>query len=217
MTSTASRGSTAAAPTTAVDARDDIAAHRSDPRYLRLMQATRRAAKKGYESVSMRELAASTRMSLTTIYQFCPSKDQLIAEAHADRMERFRARLEAEPPRGQTADARVRRVVNDMVDTLEQDEVVTRTLMRALYSGDPGVAAGRAAVTASYRAIIDGAIGDDDLPDRDAVIETFGFVLDAVILDWLMPGLTSQGHDASYARGVLDRAVTVLFGRVEQP
>lgn len=209
MTSTASggtgNGSTAAAPI------DEIAEHRRDPRYLRLLKATRKAARKGYEHVSMRDLAASTRMSLTTIYSFCASKDQLIAEAHADRMERFRERLEAHPPQGPTAADRVREVVDDMVDSLEQDEVVTRTLMRAIYSGDPGVAAGRNAVTESYRAIIEGAIGDDPLADRDAVIETFAYVLDAVILDWLMPGLTSADHDAQHARGVLDRAVAVLF------
>jgi AcrR family transcriptional regulator len=177
------------------------------------MQATRKAARKGYDAVSMRELAAVTRMSLTTIYQFCASKDQLIAEAHADRMERFRERLEQQPPEGATAEDRVRKVMREMVETLEHDAAVTRTLMRALYSGAPGVSASRTAVNASYRAIIDGAIGDEVVYERAAVIETLGYVLDAAILDWLVPGLTSDDHDAAHARNVLDRAVTVLFGR----
>ena len=68
-------------------------------------------------------------------------------------------------------------------------------------------------MTASYRAIIDGAIGDDHIAHRADVIETFGYVLDAVILDWLMPGLISDEHDAARAHDVLDRAVTVLFER----
>jgi AcrR family transcriptional regulator len=195
------------------DRADEFATRRRDPRYLRLMSATRRAARKGYDGVSMRELAAETRMSLTTIYEFCSSKDQLIAEAHADRMERFRSRLAEQPSAGASAEARVRRIVDGMVDALEKDEVVTRTLMRALYSGHPGVAPSRKAVTATYRAIVDEAIGDEEVRDRAAVIETFGFVLDAVILDWLMPGLTSDDHDAAFAREALNQAVTVLFRR----
>jgi AcrR family transcriptional regulator len=176
------------------------------------MAATRRAARKGYDGVSMRELASTTKMSLATIYGFCPSKDQLIAEAHADRMEHFRARLDEDPPQGRTAEERVQAVAEGMVDALEKDEVATRTLMRALYSGGPGVGASRLAVSATYRAIVDAAIGDEDIPDRAAVIETFGFVLNSVILDWLTPGLTSEGHDAAFAREALDQAIHVLLG-----
>src|SRR5512141_2571962 len=132
----------------ALEATDDLALRRQDPRYLRLMAATRRAARKGYDSVSMRELASTTKMSLATIYGFCPSKDQLIAEAHADRREHFRARLDEDPPRGRTAEERVQAVAHGMVDALEKDEVATRTLMRALYSGGPGVGASRLAVSA---------------------------------------------------------------------
>ena len=194
------------------DGAEELAARREDPRYLRLMAATRHAARNGYDSVSMRELASTTKMSLATIYSFCPSKDQLIAEAHADRMEHFRGLLAKAPPRGRTAEARVKVVAHGMVDTLEKDEVATRTLMRALYSGGPGVGASRLAVSATYRAIIDGAIGDEDIADRAAVIETFGFVLNSVILDWLTPGLTSEGHDAAFAREALDQAIHVLFG-----
>jgi AcrR family transcriptional regulator len=190
---------------------DALAARREDPRYLRLMAATRRVARNGYDSVSMRELASTTKMSLATIYSFCPSKDQLIAEAHADRMEHFRVLLDEAPPEGRTAEARVKVVAHGMVDTLEKDEVATRTLMRALYSGGPGVGASRIAVSATYRAIIDAAIGDEDIADRAAVIETFGFVLNSVILDWLTPGLTSEGHDAAFAREALDQAIHVLF------
>ena len=84
------------------DADDDdtLAARRADPRYQRLMNATRVAARKGYDAVSMRELAETCRLSMTTIYQFCRSKDHLIAEAHLSNMESFRTRISARPPRG---------------------------------------------------------------------------------------------------------------------
>ena len=212
MTSSAATKTSSGDGAIAVEATEELAQRRSDPRYLRLMSATRRAARRGYEGVSMRELAATTQMSLATMYGFCPSKDQLIAEAHADRMERFRARLDEDPPKGDTAEERVQAVAHGMVDTLEQDETATRTLMRALYSGGPGVGSSRLAVSATYRAIVDAAIGDEDIADRAAVIETFGFVLNSVILDWLTPGLTSEGHDAAFARQALDQAIHVLLG-----
>src|SRR5450432_507952 len=72
----------------------------ADPRYRRLIEATRDLAAQGYDAVSMREPANVTHMSLTTIYQLGGSKDQLIAEAHADRMVKFREQLSRRPPTG---------------------------------------------------------------------------------------------------------------------
>jgi hypothetical protein len=48
-----------------------VAERRADPRYRRLMEATRLAAREGYDAVSMRDLADKCRLSMTTIYQFC--------------------------------------------------------------------------------------------------------------------------------------------------
>src|SRR5690606_6154336 len=110
-----------------------------DERYRRLMAATREAARNGYDAVSMRELAEATRMSLTTVYQFCPSKDCLIAEAHIGRMEDLRTNLTRRPPRGKTARARVLKVVRTMMEQVEADEELNATLMRAVYSLDPHV------------------------------------------------------------------------------
>ena len=209
-----STDSTAVRDQARADAMSDdeaLAARRHDPRYLELMKATRQAARKGYDGVSMRDLAAATSMSLSTIYGYCSSKDQLIAEAHADRMELFRARIEEAPPLGATAADRVREVIGQMVDSMENDDAVTRTMMRALYSGQPGVGPSRAAAASSYRAMIDIAVGADEIDERDAVIETLAFVLDAVILDWLVPGLTSEGHYTDEARRVLNQAIRLLF------
>ena len=69
----------------------------------------------------MRELANLMHMSLSTIYQLGGSKDQLIAEAHADRMAKFREALHRKPPRGATAEDRVRNVLRQYVSTLDRD------------------------------------------------------------------------------------------------
>ncbi|HEX7094436.1 MAG TPA: TetR family transcriptional regulator [Acidimicrobiales bacterium] len=194
------------------DEGSELEARRRDPRYQRLMAATREVARGGYDAVSMRELAEITRMSLTTIYQFCSSKDHLIAEAHLERMEAFRHMLSHSKRGGGTVEERVLRVVRGIVNALERDEVMTRTLMRAMYSVDPGVAEVSKAVGTAYRDMVDDAIGDDDLPDREAVIETLGRVIDSAIYGWV-----ARGSSVADVRDTLEKAVRVLVGSCEQP
>jgi AcrR family transcriptional regulator len=184
-----------------------VAAKQSDPRYQRLMEATRAAAREGYDAVSMRQLAETCRLSMTTIYQFCGSKDQLIAEAHLENMETFRALVSANPPRGATAEDRVLRVMRSFAKALEVDEALSRTLMRAMYSLEPEVADVRADVGQSYATMLDAAIGDADLQDRAAVIATLGHVIDSVILGWL-----TRRHDVVWVRRQLESAVRALLG-----
>ena len=171
------------------------------------MAATRDAARGGYESVSMRDLAETCRVSMTTIYQFCRSKDQLIAEAHASSLQAWRDRLVARPPRGATAADRVMSVMRSYAKALDQDETLSRTMMRAMYSLDPDASASRASVSTTFAALIDAAIGDEVVDDRQALTATLGHVIDSVILGWL-----THRHDVAWVRAELETAVRVLFG-----
>jgi AcrR family transcriptional regulator len=193
--------------THSVDA--ELEQRRKDPRYQRLMAATREAARGGYDAVSMRGLADTTRMSLTTVYQFCSSKDHLIAEAHLEVMEEFRESLSNGRRRGRTAEERVRQVMRGIVNGLERDETLTRTLMRAIYSLDAGATEVGRSVGATSNAMIDAAIGDEQIEDRVAVIEVLGRVVDSAVYGWL-----ARGDDVRQVRATLDRAVHVLLGRV---
>ena len=189
-----------------VETPDEMTDRRQDPRYQRLMEATRAAARNGYDAVSMRELAETCRMSMTTIYQFCRSKDQLIAEAHLSTMQGFRSRVAARPPRGTTAEQRLLSVVRSFAKALVVDEQISRTLMRAVYSLDPSVSETRASLGTTSSTIFDAAIGDDDIKDRAAVVSTLGHVIDSVIFNWL-----SRRHDATWVRTELETAVHTLF------
>ena len=155
----------------------------------------------------MRDLARETKMSLNTVYKFCGSKDQLIAEAHAERMDDFRAVLAERPPRGDTAQKRVKVVLRGIAGALERNDVMTRTLMRSIYSGGTGVAVACQAVTGSYHSMIDAAIGSEAIADRDAVIETLGHVINSVVINWL-----NNGWDAARVSSVLADAARVLVG-----
>lgn len=172
------------------------------------MDATRAAARNGYDAVSMRELAETCRLSMTTIYQFCRSKDQLIAEAHLEDFEAFRQRNATRPPAGATAEARVRQVMRAFAKALAVDETLARTLMRAMYSLDPAVTTPRELVGDAYRSMIDVAIGDERIERRDEVIGTLGHVIDSVIIGWL-----AGRHDITWVRAELDDAVGALLAR----
>lgn len=182
-----------------------VAARRADPRYQRLIAATRRAARGGYDAVSMRDLAREAQVSMTTVYQFCGSKDHLIAEAHLEWMETFRARMLERPPRGRTAAARVRTYIRQITDAWENQPVLTMTLQRAVYAVDPGARAVKAASGAAYRAIMDAAIGDEDVADRETVIEILGHVIDSVTYGWVCGTYSTEE-----GRRILDRTVRLL-------
>ena len=183
-----------------------LAERRDDERYQRLMAATRRAARQGYESVSMRELAQSTHMSMTTVYQYCSSKDHLIAEAHLEWMERFSHSLPSHPPRGRTAQARVLKYVGDVISAWQENELLMMTLQRALYSLDAGVSEVRASLHQNFVEIMDVMIGDDDVPNRVSALEIVGHVLDSVTYRWIAGTV-----DIGEARRILERTVRTVI------
>lgn len=185
---------------------DALAARRADPRYQRLMAATRQAARQGYDAVSMRDLARQAQISMTTVYQFCGSKDHLIAEAHLEWMEDFRARMLAHPPTGRRAVARVQTYIRQITDAWENQPVLTMTLQRAIYAVDPGSREVRAATGDSYRAIMDTAIGDQVVADREMIIEILGHVIDSVTYGWVC-----GTYDAAEGREILERTVRTLL------
>jgi TetR/AcrR family transcriptional regulator, cholesterol catabolism regulator len=191
---------------------DELEARRDDPRYQRLMEATREAARLGYDAVSMRELANATRMSLTTVYQFCSSKDHLIAEAHVDRMLALRDRIVRRPPRGRSAEARVLAVMRGIVEGLDRDDPLSWTMMRAMYAPDPGVRACRRALDGSFGAMLDAAIGDAEVEGRADIIATLGHVVDSAILGWVNGSLEADGVYRE-----IERAVRLLLRAAAEP
>lgn len=183
-----------------------LAERRADPRYQRLVAATRRAARHGYDAVSMRDLARDAQISMATVYQFCSSKDHLIAEAHLEWMEVFRERMLRHPPRGRSAASRARTYIKQITDAWDKEPVLTLTLQRAIYSVDPGVRDVRRLTGDAYRSIMESALGDEQVPNRDAVIEILGHVIDSVIHGWVC-----GAYDTDEGRRILDRTVTTLL------
>ncbi len=191
-----------------------LAVKREDPRYQRLMAATRVAASAGYDKVSMRELAESCHISLRTIYRrFCASKDQLIAEAHLDGLEAFRDRLATQPRSGGSAADRVIRAMRAFTKALEADEMRSRTMLRALYAPDAAGGGSRRSVGETFAGIVDAALaGEVDATRRDAVISTLAHVLNSAILGWL-----NGGRDVAWVDQQVESTVRLLFEPVAAP
>lgn len=191
-----------------------LAVKREDPRYQRLMAATREAAAAGYDNVSMRELAESCHISLRTIYRrFCASKDQLIAEAHLDGLDAFRRRVTKQPPAGGSAADRVIRVMRAFTNALESDEIRSRTMLRALYSPDGGPGGPRTLVGDTFAGIVEAALGGEvDESRREAVISTLAHVLNSAILGWL-----NGGQDVAWVNRQVESTVRLLFDPVVAP
>lgn len=179
---------------------------RNDQRYQRLMAITRRAAHNGYDAISMREIAAASSMSMTTIYQYCSSKDHLIAEAHLEWMENFRNEMLKHPPRGRCAATRVSTYIDQITSAWETHESLTMTLQRAIYSMDPGVRDVRASLARAYSDFMHLAIGGEQVNDRDSVVEILGHVIDSVTHGWVTGRFT-----AKQASAVLKRTVRTLL------
>jgi AcrR family transcriptional regulator len=191
-----------------------LAEKREDPRYQRLMAATRAAASAGYDKVSMRELAESCHISLRTIYRrFCASKDQLIAEAHLDGLDAFRDRLAKQPRAGGSAADRVIRVMRTFTKALEADETRSRTMLRALYAPDAAGGGSRLSVADTFSGIVDAALaGELDETRREAVISTLAHVLNSAILGWL-----NGGRDVAWVDRQVESTVRLLFEPAAAP
>ena len=61
---------------------------------------------------------------------------------------------------------------------------------------------------ASIMQMVDTAIGDEEIPDRDAVIETLGRVIDSAVYGWI-----ARGDDVATVRCTLEQAVRLLLRR----
>jgi hypothetical protein len=107
---------------------------------------------------------------------------------------------------GGTAQQRVQSVVLAFANALEADELRSRAMLRALYSLDAEASELRAGVGESFATIIDAAIGETQVADRRAVINSLAHVMDSVIGIWL-----ARRGDGTWVRGELESAVRVLL------
>lgn len=162
----------------------------------------------GYEAVMMKEVAERAGVALATVYRYFASKDQLLAVALVGWGGVLEERLRARPPRGDTAADRVADTLGRAVRAVEAEPALARAVTAALLSPDPAVAESQAGYDAMMRTWLDLALGDDDVADRDGVVE----VLQHVFFSGMV-GLVNGRRTPAQIRAQVERAARLLLER----
>ena len=150
-----------------------------------LAAATAELADVGPDRVTVRTVASRAGVSSATAYTYFASKDHLFAEL-------FLRHLETHPAPEPTGDAtnRVQALLRAMSDDLAAAPAVAAAATRALLGSDPAVAQVRARIGAEYVARLHDALGSDDRPERQAVLETLLATMLGTMLQAGMGALT---------------------------
>ena len=98
------------------------------------------AAKGGYEAVQMRAVAEKAEVAVGTLYRYFPSKVHLLVSALAREFRRLDQRTERSSPPGDTAQERMKVVVDGITKAMQRDPNLTEAMTRAFMFADASVA-----------------------------------------------------------------------------
>ena len=98
------------------------------------------AAKGGYEAVQMRAVAEKAEVAVGTLYRYFPSKVHLLVSALAREFRRLDQRTERSAPPGDTAQERMKVVVEMITKSMQRDPNLTEAMTRAFMFADASVA-----------------------------------------------------------------------------
>lgn len=98
------------------------------------------AAKGGYEAVQMRAVAEKAEVAVGTLYRYFPSKVHLLVSALAREFRRLDQRTERSSPPGDTAQERMKVVVDMITKAMQSQPNLTEAMTRAFMFADASVA-----------------------------------------------------------------------------
>jgi TetR/AcrR family transcriptional regulator, cholesterol catabolism regulator len=201
----------AAIVTAATDAKAELVVRRrltapQQRRRDRILAVARDLARAGgYDAVVMRDVAERSDVALGTLYRYFASKDHLLAEVLVVWGGELEDGLRRSPPRGELRE-RIGAVLERAGRTVQQEPVLAAAVTQALLSRDPAVTDVQASFTTMMRRWLDIAIGDDDLPDRERIVE----VLEHVFFSTMI-GLVNGRRDPAEIGEQVDRAARLLL------
>lgn len=166
------------------------------------------AAKGGYDTVQMRDVAAQAGVALGTVYRYFPSKDALLAAATVEWMADLEALLLVYPPRGASTPARIMDVLDRVLRLVDREPQRARAFISALTAGDAAAGAALSAITQTFARILSPAFPAGIAPARcDAVARVLGHVLWSTLMCW-----ADRIGDMSWVAGQLEEATQLLVG-----
>ena len=139
-TSSTGTGSGGSAATTGARSEEPTTSSQRERRR-RILDATLAlAAKGGYEAVQMRAVAEKAEVAVGTLYRYFPSKVHLLVSALAREFRRLDQRTERSSPPGDTAQERMKVVVDGITKAMQRDPNLTEAMTRAFMFADASVA-----------------------------------------------------------------------------
>jgi AcrR family transcriptional regulator len=115
---------------------------RQEARRRRILRATTQlAARGGYESVQMREVAELSEVALGTLYRYFPSKVHLLVATMYDQLEQLHGQLRRRPPKSLGPRERVVDTLLRAFRGMQREPHLTEAMMRALQFADRSVGA----------------------------------------------------------------------------
>lgn len=106
----------------------------------RILDATLALATKGgYEAVQMRAVAEKAEVAVGTLYRYFPSKVHLLVSALAREFQRIDQRTERSAPPGDTAQERMKIVVEMITKAMTREPNLTEAMTRAFMFADASV------------------------------------------------------------------------------
>ena len=191
------------------------ASHLSDPmrgRRERILEAAREIiADLGYEGLTMRELAAASRVTVPTVYNLIGGKDAVLFAAVEEQTERFVRAIESS--RGGSPAAGAIAVVDASVRELLRLPRYYRTLLRLLYTSEAAEAVSREvnrALSQQFARGIEALDEAGDLAtwiDRKALADRLGAHLGLASLQWAAGAYSAETFRAV---ALFDASTTLL-------
>ena len=166
-----------------------IALHR---RLTAAQQATRKeiidaalaiAAEEGYDALTTRTVAARAGVAIGTVYRYFTSKDHILVEVMFDWSRRFEQSVAESLPAAASAADRIAEVFDRFAARAGRRPLLAAAMVRAAASSDLTVIAMRGDQRSVTSRLIELAIGDVDIPDRDDVLAVFEDVAFAAMLN----------------------------------
>jgi AcrR family transcriptional regulator len=141
MSQSPAESDTAVAESTAARRTDEPTTSSQRERRRRILDATLALATKGgYEAVQMRAVAEKAEVAVGTLYRYFPSKVHLLVSALAREFQRIDQRTERSSPPGDTAQERMKVVVEMITKAMQREPNLTEAMTRAFMFADATVA-----------------------------------------------------------------------------
>jgi TetR/AcrR family transcriptional regulator, cholesterol catabolism regulator len=178
----------------------------SDRRDLVVAAATELAERGGYDAVVMKAVADRSGVALATIYRWFASKDHLLTEVLLAWGGELSAALNADPPTEGDAADRVAAVLGRIMEVAGSRPRLAEAVVGAVLSVDGGSLDPQGEFHEMVSAWIGIALGDAEVPERDAVIQVMEHVCFSTIIS-----LATGRHTAADASSELATAARLLL------